>query len=220
MGEIFVPYQDPTTGWYFRNYMDEGDYGLGASGSELVIGSDCPAEATYLSPVMANSGGGADRLPNRICIFERSPGRPLWRHADIVSQARESRPALELIVRYIATVGNYDYVFDWLLDQTGSITFRGGATGIDSVKGVTAQSLSDPTAADDTAFGPLIAPGRAGINHDHFFSIRLDVDVDGVRNTFVRDTLVVEPQPEGGPSRLLKNSSSKGTFEGSPKGEM
>ena len=203
MGEIFVPYQDPTTGWYFRNYMDEGDYGLGASGSELVIGSDCPAEATYLSPVMANSGGGADRLPNRICIFERSPGRPLWRHADIVSQARESRPALELIVRYIATVGNYDYVFDWLLDQTGSITFRGGATGIDSVKGVTAQSLSDPTAADDTAFGPLIAPGRAGINHDHFFSIRLDVDVDGVRNTFVRDTLVVEPQPEGGPRRSL-----------------
>ena len=203
MGEIFVPYQDPTTGWYFRNYMDEGDYGLGASGSELVIGSDCPAEATYLSPVMANSGGGADRLPNRICIFERSPGRPLWRHADIVSQARESRPALELIVRYIATVGNYDYVFDWLLDQAGSITFRGGATGIASVKGVTAQSLSDPTAADDTAFGPLIAPGRAGINHDHFFSIRLDVDVDGVRNTFVRDKLVVEPQPEGGPRRSL-----------------
>ncbi len=203
MGEIFVPYQDPTTGWYFRNYMDEGDYGLGASGRELVIGSDSPAEATYQSPEMANSGAGADRLPTSICIFERSPGRPLWRHADIVSQARESRPALELIVRYIATVGNYDYVFDWLLDQTGSITFRGGATGIDSVKGVTAQSLSDPTAADDSAFGPLIAPGRAGINHDHFFSIRLDVDVDGVRNTFVRDTLVVEPQPEGGPRRSL-----------------
>lgn len=203
MSEIFVPYQDPTPGWYYRNYMDQGDYGLGISGSELTSGADCPSYAVFLSPVMANAAGGAETLKNRICIFERAPGEPLWRHFDIVTEALESRPALELIVRFIATVGNYDYVFDWMLDQRGNITFRGGATGIDSVKGVRAHRLSDPTAAEDTAWGPLVAPGRGGINHDHFFSIRMDLDVDGTRNSFLRDRLVVESQPEGGPRRSL-----------------
>jgi len=134
-------------------------------------------------------------VDNRVCIFERSPGDPVWRHLDIITQALESRPAIELIVRYISTVGNYDYVLDWVLDQKGDITFRAGATGVDSVKGVKAQSLKDKTAAEDTAYGGLITPGRAGINHDHFISVRLDVDVDGTSNTFMRDAFVTERLP-------------------------
>ena len=203
MAEIFVPYQDPTVGWYFRNYMDQGEYGLGATASRLERGCDCPASATFLSPVMSNAGGGADTLEDRVCIFERTTGDPLWRHYDFVTEALESRPALELVVRYIATVGNYDYAFDWIFDQGGRLTFRGGATGIDGVKGVRAQHLSDPTAKEDTEWGPLIAPGRAGINHDHFFSIRLDLDVDGVGNNFVREALVPETLPAASPRRSV-----------------
>lgn len=203
LSEIFVPYQDPTEGWYYRNYMDEGEYGIGTMATRLVAGADCPASSHFLSPVMANAAGEPASLENRICIFERAPGDPLWRHFDIVTEAMESRPALELVVRHIATVGNYDYAFDWVMDQKGSFTFRGGATGIDSVKGVRAQSLDDPTAAEDTAWGPLIAPGRAGIHHDHFFSIRLDLDVDGVRNSFVRDRLVAERLPAHSPRRSV-----------------
>jgi len=52
--------------------------------------------------------------------------------------------------------------------------------------------LSDETADADTEFGPLIAPGLAGIVHDHFFSIRLDLDIDGTDNRFVRDKLIVD----------------------------
>ena len=44
--------------------------------------------------------------------------------------------------------------------QTGEIHYLAGATGIDSVKGVTAKSMSDPSAIEDTAYGSLIAPGR------------------------------------------------------------
>ena len=203
LAEIFVPYQIPTVGWYNRNFMDEGEYGLGTMGTELVPGPDCPETAAFLSPVMANAAGGADTLENRICIFERPTGAPLWRHTDFASGEAQSRPALELVVRYIATVGNYDYVFDWLFDQKGNLTFRGGASGIDTIKGVAAMNLSDPSAAEDTAWGPLIAPGRVGINHDHFFSIRLDLDVDGTRNSFVRDTLVVEQLGEDSPRRSI-----------------
>jgi primary-amine oxidase len=195
LSEIFVPYQDPTEGWYYRNYMDAGDYGFGTFASPLVPGADCPASALFLSPVMSNVAGGADVQDKRICIFELAPGEPAWRHFDFITQALESRPATELVVRYIATVGNYDYVLDWVFDQKGNITYRAGATGIDSVKGVTAQSLEDPTAAEDTAYGPLIAPGRVGINHDHFLSLRLDLDVDGTSNMFARTLLEAEKLP-------------------------
>ena len=192
MSEIYVPYQDPTTGWYYRNYMDEGDYGLGTMHSPMVAGADCPDNAIYLSPVMANPAGGADVLTDRICIFERPTGDATWRHYDLVSEALDARPNVELIVRFVATVGNYDYLFDWVFDNKGQITYRLGASGLDAVKGVKAQSLSDPAASTDTRYGPLIAPGLAGINHDHFFSIRLDIDVDGQKNRFVRDKLVPE----------------------------
>ncbi len=195
LAEIFVPYQDPTEGWYYRNYMDEGDYGFGTMASALVPGADCPANAIYLSPVMSNVAGGADVLDKRVCLFELAPGEPAWRHYDFITEALESRPATELVVRYIATVGNYDYVLDWVFDQKGGITYRAGATGIDSVKGVAARTLGDPTAAADTAWGTLISPGRVGINHDHFLSLRLDLDVDGTSNLFARTELVPEKLP-------------------------
>jgi primary-amine oxidase len=196
LSEIFVPYQDPTKGWYYRNYLDEGDFGVGTMSSVLVPGSDCPSTAKFLSSVMSNASGGADNLENRVCIFEHATAEPVWRHYDFLTQALESRPATELVVRYVATVGNYDYVLDWVFDQKGNITYRGGATGIDAVKGVKAQKLSDETAAEDTTYGPLISPGRAGINHDHFLSIRLDLDIDGQENSFMRNPLVVQKQPD------------------------
>ena len=177
--------------------MDEGDFGFGTMASPLVPGADCPASATFLSPVMSNVSGGVDTLENRVCVFERSTGDPVWRHYDLITQALESRPATEVVVRYIATVGNYDYVLDWIFDQKGNITYKAGATGIDAVKGVKAQKLSDETAERDTAWGPLISAGRAGINHDHFLSLRLDLDIDGQQNTFMRNPLVVEKLREG-----------------------
>lgn len=196
LSEIFVPYQDPSEGWYYRNYLDEGDYGFGSMASILAPGADCPASAIYLSPVMSNVAGGADVQDKRICIFELAPGEPAWRHYDFITGALESRPATELVVRYIATVGNYDYLLDWVFDQKGNITYRAGATGIDSVKGVAAQHLDDPTAAKDTAYGSLISPGRVGVNHDHFLSLRLDLDVDGTANMFARNVLEPQKLPE------------------------
>lgn len=196
LSELYVPYMDPTEGWYFRNYFDQGDYGIGTTSSPLVKGADCPDGAAYLSPLSVGATGLPTALVDRICIFERNLGEPTWRHFDMVSEALSSRPDRDLVVRFIATIGNYDYLFDWILDAKGRITFRGGATGLDAVKGVPSKSLSDATAAVDTEYGPLIAPGRAGINHDHFFSLRLDVDVDGASNRFVKDELYVEAQPE------------------------
>lgn len=199
IAEIFVPYQDPSEGWYYRAFLDQGDYGLGVMSSPLVPGVDCPADAEFLSPTMMSFTGTARVLKNRICIFAWTTSEPIWRHGPRIA----SHPNVELVVRFIATVGNYDYLCDWVFDRKGNLTFRSGATGIDAVKGVTTKHLSEDTAAADTKWGPLIAPGRVGINHDHFFSLRLDVDIDGTKNRFVHDRLVVETPEEGRPRTSL-----------------
>ncbi|MDH4109211.1 MAG: tyramine oxidase [Gammaproteobacteria bacterium] len=218
VSEIFVPYQDTTEGWYYRTYMDEGDYGIGTTHSPLLAGVDCPADAVYLSPVMANTAGGADILDRRICLFERATGDGTWRHYDLFTEDLNGRPNVELIVRFVATIGNYDYLFDWVLDNKGQLTYRVGASGLDAVKGVRSRSLADDTAAEDTRFGPLIAPQRAGINHDHFFSIRLDLDVDGEANRFVRDKLVPERQaPESKRRSIWTTEREVATTDSSAK---
>ncbi len=88
-----------------------------------------------------------------------------------------------------AAIGNYDYFIDWVFTQDGRIKARIGATGYDGLKGVRAQSMDDPTADADAAYGTLVAPGLVATNHDHFFSVRLDVDVDGTDNSVSVDRL-------------------------------
>ncbi|MCY3778048.1 MAG: hypothetical protein OXH11_18895 [Candidatus Aminicenantes bacterium] len=41
------------------------------------------------------------------------------------------------------------------------------------------------------------------VNHDHYFSYRLDLDIDGATNRFVADRLVTRRLPEGHPRRSL-----------------
>lgn len=71
-----------------------------------------------------------------------------------IRDASEARR--ELVVRWISTVGNYDYMFDWVFSQNGVIGINAGATGIEAVKGVKARTMHDSTAKEDTKYGTLI----------------------------------------------------------------
>jgi primary-amine oxidase len=200
---MFVPYMDPDPGWSFRTYMDVGEYGFGPLSLPLAPGSDCPAGATFLNAVLPDEEGRPVERDGVICLFERNTAAPLWRHAEIVNNTYAGRPAVELVMRTIPSVGNYDYVIDWVLTEAGAIRIDVGATGIDEVRGVPAQTMADPSAAADTAYGNLVAPGLVGVNHDHFLSFRLDVDVDGQANTLVRQRLVLERLKAAGGRRSL-----------------
>jgi primary-amine oxidase len=191
LSEIFVPYMDPTGLWFSRTFMDSGEYGFGGMATPLVRGYDCPETSLTLGAVLPDDMGNPYTAEDVICVFERNIGDPAWRHLDnVITQTYEGRRSVELVTRMIATVGNYDYYLDWVFSQDGRIIARIGATGMDGLKGVLAQSMDDPTAADETAYGTLVAPGLVATNHDHFFSFRLDLDVAGTNNSLSVDRIV------------------------------
>ncbi len=209
LSEVFVPYQDPGKAWYWRTYMDSGEYGFGVFLSPLVAGMDCPQNATLLPAVMHQDNGQPVDIPNAICVFERNPGKPAWRHYEIFAQSdktavpAEGRPDTELVVRSASEVGNYDYLVDYVFHTNGSIHIDVIATGIDAVKGAATKHLKDATAAKDTQYGSLIAPHLIAPNHDHYFNFRLDFDIDGVNNSFVKTDITRGKATAGSPRKSL-----------------
>lgn len=203
LSEMFVPYMSADYGWYSRTYFDSGEYGAGFLASPLRAGIDCPTTATFLPAMLNTDRGEPVEMPDALCIYERNTGDPAWRHAEIVNQTYEGRPGVELVVRTAAQIGNYDYLIDWVFNHAAEIEVRVGATGIDALKGVATQTMSDPTAAEDTAYGTLVAPGLVAVNHDHFFNFRLDLDVDGPANSLQQDVYTLKMLPAESPRRSV-----------------
>lgn len=210
LSEVFVPYMDPSEGWYWRTYMDSGEYGFGLFLTPLRKGVDCPAYATFVSAYVADDKGMPMEIPDAICIFERDIGDPAWRHFEIFAQdgetliPAEGRPMPELVIRTASEVGNYDYLIDYRLKPNGDINIWVGASGLDAVKGVHSTSMDDPTAAEETRFGTLIAPNLVAANHDHYFNFRLDFDIDQPVNHFATmDIVPYEGLPTDAPRRSM-----------------
>jgi len=209
LSEMYVPYQDPEETWNSHVFLDAGEYfvntGSGGIIKPLQAGVDCPAYATFFSGTFVHDNGTPYIRPQLACMFERVSGDPAWRHWDEDTYAISGRPTRELVFRTVATVGNYDYLFDWRFEQDASITVGVGATGILEVKAVKDQradgKLSPNMEGTDTdgkpvQFGQLVAPGTSAVDHDHYFSYRLDLDVDGTKNSLMVDKLVPFKLPE------------------------
>jgi primary-amine oxidase len=125
---------------------------------------------------------------------------PAWRHAR--QGVVESRPRRDLILRMIMGAGNYDYLFDWVFQQDGTIRVELAATGIDQVKGAQSRGAG-PADAPEDRYGRFVAPYLVAPDHSHFFSFRLDFDVDGQSNSLVVDRLETERQPASNPRRSV-----------------
>jgi primary-amine oxidase len=198
LSEMFVPYMDPSEAWFAKSFFDAGEFGDGFS-SSLEPGEDCPENAVYFEQVYADLKGLPQLRPRAACLFEQPAGYMAWRHDGAVVESRKMR---ELVLRTVGIFGNYDYVIDWIFQQNGTIRVRVGATGLDEVKGVRSKTAAEDADGQASQYGRFIAENTVGVNHDHYFSFRLDFDVDGTANSFVRDRLVTKRLP---PDSLRKS---------------
>jgi primary-amine oxidase len=202
VSEIFVPYMDPDETWAYRAFMDVGEFGLGYLLSSLKPGVDCPDTAAFLDVRLPNDLGGSYVREQGFCIFERPTGDPAWRHYSSGRKIIDGEPQIELVVRSAATLGNYDYIIDYVFTPQGNIKLRVGATGFDAIRSVEAKDMDSPSAKKDTAYGNLIAPFTVAPFHDHYFNFRLDLDVDGTANTLVEERFA----PQRVQTQLGRNS--------------
>ncbi len=205
LSEIFVPYMDPSFAWYHRTFLDGGEFSHGGLTKPLLPGLDAPMNAMYMDGLVCNDYGRPVHRANMIAIFERQTGDPAWRHYS-PSIGSESRIKRELVVRSAAVIGNYDYLFDWIFQQDGSVTVKVGATGIVEAK-VSAQddalSTNKNTRLPGDAYGRFVDSNVVAVNHSHYFSFRLDLDVDGTNNHFQMDRLRQKMLPEPQPRRSI-----------------
>lgn len=197
LGGMIVPYGDPDVGWYFKAYLDSGDYGMGTLTSPIQPGKDAPQNAVLLDATIADYSGAPTRIPRAMAIFERYAG-PEYKHQEM-GKPNLSTERRELVIRWVSTVGNYDYIFDWVFQQNGVIGIDAGATGIEAVKGVKSNTVHDATAKEDTRYGTLIDHNIVGTTHQHIYNFRLDMDVDGENNSLVELNPVVASNDRGGP---------------------
>ncbi|XP_068587637.1 primary amine oxidase, liver isozyme-like [Cebidichthys violaceus] len=156
-------------------YLD-GSLGIGKCAYELVRGVDCPYSATYIDTFHFLDTGVPRQLRNSICVFEHDMGQPLRRHfSEIVFNSYGGLANTALVFRTITAIGNYDYIWDFIFYQSGSVEAKVHATGY---------IASSFALKDNFPFGHQVAENVTGNIHTHFINFKVDVDVLGVKNVF------------------------------------
>lgn len=188
--EMVVPYGDPTETQRRKNAFDVGEYGMGMCANSLELGCDCLGLIKYFDAHLTNSKGQPLLVKNAICMHEEDFGI-LWKHTDRRLGTPEVRRSRRLVISSVSTVENYEYGFFWYLYQDGNIEFELKLTGILSLGAMHANELP--------RYGVLVAPQLYAPNHQHFFNVRLDFDLDGVENSVQQIDVMAEPPSETNP---------------------
>ena len=185
--EMYVPYGDPAPTHRFKNVFDQGEYGVGWLANSLVLGCDCVGHIEYFDGVVNDNDGGSVVIPNAICMHEEDAGIG-WKHMDFRTEATQVRRRRRLVISSVATVGNYEYGYFWYLYTDGTIEYEIKLTGVISTGAI--------AEGETPRHGTLVAPGLYGPHHQHFFCVRLDMAVDGAKNTVVEiDSVPSAPGP-------------------------
>jgi primary-amine oxidase len=195
VAEMVVPYGEPAPTHRRKNAFDVGEYNIGLLANSLELGCDCLGLIHYFNVTVADPRGNPYTMPNVICLHEEDFGMG-WKHTDFRTGDVEVRRSRRLVVSFVSTVGNYEYGFFWYFYQDGSIEHEVKMTGIVStgalMPGVTPK------------YGQRLTPdGLYAPIHQHYFSYRLDFDVDGTDNSIYEIHAETEP---AGPDNPLHNA--------------
>ncbi len=187
LSEMVVPYGDPN--WFLWCPFDAGEYGMGVyAKTPLNFGIDAPKHAAYFSAWLHDRKGTPVELPRAAAIYERDGG-VLWRHG------RSARRTRQLVLSSFVRVDEYDYGFNWVFHEDGTLAMEVLLTGRMNVK-VVEREQDEEGHEGRPSFGHLVEPHREAPNHQHFFNFRLDFDVDGPGRNSVME-VNTEALPEG-----------------------
>jgi primary-amine oxidase len=172
--DMVVPYADPSISHYFKSAFDSGENGFGRFANQLELGCDCLGQIHYFDVPMATEHGNAKLMKHAVCMHEEDAGI-LWKHYETRTGVFETRRARQLVVSFFTTIDNYDYGFYWRFGQDGSLKLEAKLTGI-----VQTAAIAPGT---NYAWGSKLTHELAGPSHQHLFSARLHMAVDGMNNS-------------------------------------
>jgi primary-amine oxidase len=190
LSEMVVPYGDPTDTQKRKNAFDSGEYGMGTCANSLELGCDCVGYIKYFDANMTDSKGNPVTIKNAICMHEEDYGI-LWKHTDRRLGKPEVRRSRRLVVSSVSTVENYEYGFFWYLYQDGNVQLEIKLTGI--------LSMGAFPKGQKPKYGNLVAPSLYAPNHQHFFNVRCDFDLDGENNSVYEVNITADDVNETNP---------------------
>jgi primary-amine oxidase len=200
LSELIVPYGDP--GWHPWAPFDAGEAGLGNYGvGPLRSLADAPENAVYFTWVRHEPSGKPLVTPRAIALYERDGG-VLWRHVEWKG-SHESRQAQQLVLSWFATMGNYDYGFEWIFSQDGSLEMQVLLTGLMTYRMTNIATEAHNTDEQQAHYSHLVAPNIEAPNHQHFFNFRLDFDIDGPENNSVLEMNTEAAPPNANQPNVL-----------------
>eukprot|EP00455_Lapot_gusevi_P012289 TRINITY_DN1578_c0_g2_i2.p1 TRINITY_DN1578_c0_g2~~TRINITY_DN1578_c0_g2_i2.p1 ORF type:complete len:665 (-),score=233.61 TRINITY_DN1578_c0_g2_i2:220-2214(-) len=207
IAEMIVPYACPNVPNYRKNAFDAGEDGLGRSANQLQMGCNCLGSIYYFDFTQVTPDGQAQLIPSTVCMHEEDYGI-LWKHVNWRNNDTDVRRSRRLVVSFITTIQNYEYGFFWYFYLDGGIQMEVKLTGILSVSAI-------PDGQSPHPLGIMIAPNLFAPIHQHLFTARLDMMVDGTQNEVVQASVIPAPPGSRNPHKssfhmkeeVLKNES-------------
>lgn len=153
-------------------------YSMGADMSTLVEGFDCPWGSTFMN-ISFGTNNITETNRHSLCIFEADMNFPVSRHRtgsgnSYTFSNLASVKGSQLILRTIATIGNYDYMFDYSFHNDGSL---------ESIVRASGYLQSSAYYPDQGKWGPRVHQGTQGSLHDHVITFKADFDIVDTKNS-------------------------------------
>ena len=105
------------------------------------------------------------------------------------------------MISFFVTVGNYDYGFFWYLYQDGTVQLEAKLTGIVQTAAV--------APGNAYRYGGMIDDNLGGPAHQHFFHVRLHMDVDGGGNSVTEHEFQSRPMGDDNPYGNVFDTTSR-----------
>ncbi|KAI4763829.1 putative copper amine oxidase [Aureobasidium sp. EXF-3400] len=209
VSEMTVPYADARPPFQRKQAFDFGDGGAGNCANNLSLGCDCLGVIKYFDAVIVDDEGKGKVHPNVICLHEQDEGIG-WKHTNWRTGRAVVTRSRVLVIQFIITLANYEYVFAYKFDQSGGIDIETRATGIVSCVNI------DPGKTSN--YGNVVNPGVLAQNHQHIFAFRIDPAIDGHNNTVITEESHAVPMnattnPRGNYYEVRKTALEKATWQ-------